>query len=161
MSAFPVMSFPSDNEVASCGPWCRPIHMVADAIAGEPFAKYFHIEDFMCMGKLHRKGRPDLILNKHYHTRFYLNLDEHGHAYRYLAPPEHSDSNGQYRPYRDVVEAIDHLRLFEMPWLVGSGHADDRLGLNWSERWTHPDVIAWYDRADARRVAKRPKRNAS
>jgi hypothetical protein len=129
--------------------------MVADAIEGEQFAKYFRIDDFMCMGKLHRKGRPDLLLSKHGFTRMYLNLDDRGHAYRYIAPPENSDSNGRYVPYGDLVEAIDHLQLYEMPWLAGSGFETERKGLAWSGRFEHPDVVAWYERAHARRRVRR------
>ena len=144
------MSFPTDEALAGCGEWCRPLHMVEAAIAGQDFAKYFRIDDFMCMGKLHRRRRPDLILNKHSHTRLYLNLDPGGHAYRYLPPPPGSSSRGQYRAYSDLVEAIDHLRLYELPWLVGSGFDDQRLGLDWSERWDHPDAVAWFERQERR-----------
>ena len=72
---FPRMSFPAEGELRECSDWCKPIHMVEKAIAGQAFAKYFRVDDFMWMGKLHRKGRPDLILHKHYLTRRYLNLD--------------------------------------------------------------------------------------
>ncbi|MGE0138133.1 MAG: hypothetical protein AB7L17_23835 [Ilumatobacteraceae bacterium] len=141
------MRFPSEAELATCGVWCAPLHKVERAIAGQPFARFFHIEDFMCMGMVRRSGRPDLILNKHRLTRMYLNLDADGHAYRYLAPKRaESTSTGQYRPHKDLVAAIDHLRLFEMPWLAGSGHHDDALGLPWERRFDHPDVIAWYGR---------------
>jgi hypothetical protein len=122
--------------------------MVEAAIAGQAFGRYFVVDDFMCMGMLHRNGRPNLILNKHVHTRRYLNLDATGHAYRYLAPPPESASSGQYRPYRDLVAAIDALHLYEMPWLYGSGFADRQLGLSWEERWDHPDVQAWFERRE-------------
>lgn len=144
------MSFPSQADLASCGDWCRPIHMVEAAIAGQDFAKYFKVDDFMCMGKLHRSGRLDLIMYKHWHTRRYLNLDAAGHAFRYLPPPPGSRQNGQYRIYADLVVAIDALHLFEMPWLAQSGCELARQGLSWEERWQHPDVEAWVDRQEAR-----------
>jgi len=143
----PRMSFPSEQDVATCGPWCAPLHKVEKAIAGQEFAKYFRIEDFMCMGKVRRGGRPDIILNKHRHTRRYLNLDADGHAYRYLAPKDiASASAGQYRAHNDLRVAIDHLELYEMPWLHGSGFESSTLGLPWEHRWDHPDVAAWYER---------------
>jgi hypothetical protein len=131
------------------------MHLVEAAVAGQEFAKYFVVDDFMCMGLLHRRGRPDLFLNKHSLTRRYLNLDADGHAYRYLAPPEESESNGQYRPYGDLVSAIDALHLHEMPWLTGSGFEDDQRGLTWEERWEQPDVSAWLARVFAREFGRR------
>jgi hypothetical protein len=35
---------------------------------------------FMYMARLESAGRPDLNLYKHYYTRWYLNLDDAGHA---------------------------------------------------------------------------------
>jgi hypothetical protein len=143
----PRMSFPSEQDMAACGPWCAPIHKVEKAIAGQELAKYFRIEDFMCMGKVRRSGRPDIILNKHRLTRRYLNLDADGHAYRYLAPKDISSASaGQYRMHRDLLVAVDHLDLHEMPWLYGSGFESATLGLPWERRWDHPDVVAWYER---------------
>ena len=147
---FPRMSFPAEGELNECSDWCKPIHMVEKAIAGQAFAKYFRIDDFMSMGKLHRKGRPDLILHKHYLTRYYLNLDADGHAYRYLPPPPHSSSSGQYRPHKDLVTAIDALHLHEMPWRFGSGFDTETLRLSLDEKWQHPDVEAWYERRAVR-----------
>ncbi len=127
MGRFPRMSFPTDDEDFSrCTRWCAPLHMVEVAISGQSFAKYFDVDHFMIMGRLHRSSRPDLVLYKNGHTRRYLNLDDHGHAYRYLPPRSESTGNGQYRPYRDLESAIDHLRLHELPWLSGSGFEDHR-----------------------------------
>jgi hypothetical protein len=148
----PRMSFPDEAELAGCSPWCRPLHMVEAASAGHAFAKYFVVDHFMCMGMIHRQGRPNLILNKHILTRRYLNLDAAGHAYRYLPPPPGSSSNGQYRPHADLVTAIDNLRLFEMPWLTGSGFDCESGGLDWDERWRHPDVQAWIERRSKRAI---------
>ena len=143
---FPRMSFPEEGDLRECSDWCKPIHMVDAAIAGQAFAKYFRVDDFMCMGKLHRHGRPDLILNKHYFTRGYLNLDATGHAYRYLPPPAHSSSNGQYRPHKDLV---DRHRCAAPP----RDAVARRLGLRQRHARpvvggavAHPDVEAWYGR---------------
>ena len=151
MSRFPRMSFPVEDDISGCSEWCAPLHMVEKAIAGHDVAKYFDVDHFMFMGRLHRDRRPDLNLYKHRHTRLYLNLDAAGHAYRYLAPPPESAGNGQYRPFRDLEAAIDHLRLHEVPWLFGSGFEDAQMGFRYEDRWEHPDVIAWYQRADRRR----------
>jgi hypothetical protein len=150
--SLPRMSFPDQAELTGCSHWCRPLHMVERAIAGQAFAKYFVVDDFMCMGMLHRRGRPNLILNKHRLTRRYLNLDAEGHAYRFLPPRPESSSNGQYRPHADLVTAIDNLRLFEMPWLSWSGFESECRGLEWHERWDHPDVQAWIERQSSRAV---------
>jgi hypothetical protein len=157
MRGAPRISFPDEDRRDGCGQWCRPLHMVEAAVAGQPFAKYFVVDDFMCMGMLHRKGRPDLILNKHIHTRRYLNLDANGHAYRYLPPPPGSESYGQYRLHVDLVAAIDNPHLYEMPWLSGSGFDGDQQGLSWEERWDHPDVRAWYARQERRTVRRRSR----
>ena len=156
----PRMSFPDDDEWGLCNEWCRPLHMVEAAIAGQPFAKYFRVGHFMTMGKLRRRPRPDIFLYKHEHTRMYLNLDASGHAYRYVAPPPDSRSSGQYRPHVDLVVAIDHLELDELPWLYGSGFDDERLGLSWEDRWDHPDVRARYERAAAREPHRRRRTRA-
>lgn len=117
---FPRMSFPSEEDVDVCNDWCEPLHLVARAIVHHREAAYFDVADFMVMGKLHRRGRPDLILYKHCDTRRYLNLDAGGHAYRYLPPPTGSESLGQYRQHRDLTAAIDELRLAELPCLLRS-----------------------------------------
>jgi hypothetical protein len=118
-----------------CGDWCRPLHLVERAIAGQPFARYFLVDHFMFMGVVRRRGRPDIVLNKHGHTRRYLNLDAEGHAYRYLPPPPTSSRLGQYRPHHDLVAAIDDLHLHELPWLAFSGFDHERRGLSYDDQW--------------------------
>jgi hypothetical protein len=158
------MRFPEPDELLECSWWCEPIHKVERAIAGEAFARYFSVDDFQLAGQLRRSGRPHLILQKHSLTRRYLNLDQDGHAYCYVAPRDpNSLSNGRYVPFRDLVEAIDHLDLYEVPWMTDE-HAADRLGLDWDQRWCHPNVVAWRQRRNARRdsqrAAPRPKKQA-
>ena len=110
----------------------------------------------MCMGQLRRQGRPHLILAKHRLTRRYLNLDSDGHAYRYVQPRRiESTWEGRYVPLGDLVEAIDHLELYELPWMCETlDH--QREGLTWEQRWNHPDAIAWRRRRDER-VSRRAK----
>ncbi len=143
-----------DEDASGCSWWCGPMHQVERAVASEVFARFFSIDHFMFMGKLVRRGRPDLYLNKHSFTRRYLNLDDEGHAYRYL-PPKYPDSrsHGQYRAHRDLVAAIDNLELHLMPWMMGADLEHEQRGLSYDERWEHPDVIAWYERRSARSVA--------
>lgn len=148
-------SMPSMEEMAGCSAWCEPIHIVERAIADQPFGKYFRIEQFMCMGKVHRSKRPDLVLNKHSLTRRYLNLDADGNAYRYI-PPKNPNSlaEGSYRRFGTLVDAIDELDLHLLPWFYASGFEDDDHGLLFEERWEHPDVIAWMERREAALVRR-------
>jgi hypothetical protein len=144
--------FPEPEELLECSWWCEPLHKVELAIAGEEFARYFSVDDFQLAGQLRRRGRPHLLLHKHYLTRRYLNLDSEGHAYRYVAPCDpKSSSNGRYVPFHDLVAAIDHLELYEVPWMTEELEAD-RLGLDWDQRWRHPTVVAWRKRREARRI---------
>ena len=152
-------SMPTAEEMIGCSEWCEPIHKVERAISGQPFARFFRIEHFMCMGKVHRSSRPDLILNKHRLTRRYLNLDAEGHAYRYVSPKDpHSLAEGSYRKFSNLVDAVDDLDLHLLPWFYASGFEDEDLGLTFDQRWDHPDVIAWYARREAARVRPKSRR---
>ena len=55
-------------------------------------------EEFMFMGRVVRKGRPDIWLFKHIYSRRYANVDECGEPYRYIPPKDvlHSKSDGRY-----------------------------------------------------------------
>jgi hypothetical protein len=146
-------SMPTAEEMTGCSAWCEPIHKVERAIAGQPFGRFCRSEDFMCMGKVHRSSRPDLILNKHRATRRYLNLDSEGHAYRYVPPKDpNSLAEGSYRKYGNLVDAIDELDLYLLPWFYASGFEDENLGLTYDQRFDHPDVIAWYARREEARA---------
>ncbi len=143
---------------AGPGGWCAPLHLVERAVAGQSFARFFDVDHFMFGGRVARRGRPDVFLNKHIYTRRYLNLDEQGHAYRFLAPPEGSVRLGQYRPHRDLVTAIDALGLHEMPWLAPDLERE-RLGFTYDERWNHPDVVSWWARrAESGALTTSPRR---
>ena len=122
--------------------WWAPLEGVARLVVGEPAYQFFDLGDFMLMARLVRPPRPAITLYKHYWTRRYLNLDDAGHAYRYIAPREYSTSNGRYVAHRNLKDALDHLRLWELPWMKSSLDAY-RFGRTWEERWAlHPDVIA-------------------
>ncbi len=120
--------------------WLAPLEAVTRAVAGNPRFRFFDPSDFMIMNQWLRRGRPTLVLYKHWYTRRYLNLDAAGHAYRYLSPRDilTSTSNGRYLPHRDLCEAIDHLWLWELPWMK-DGLEHERRGLDFEDAWMlHP-----------------------
>lgn len=71
-------------------------------------------EEFMFMGRIVRKGRPDLWLFKHIFSRRYANLDEYGEPYRYIPPKDvlNSKSDGRYVT-QDRRSAWWHLDLID------------------------------------------------
>jgi hypothetical protein len=134
------LAFPPDGgPVAS--EWWAPLEAVARAIAHEHYYRFFDLSDFMLMAKVvRRNSRPDIFLYKHYYTRRYLNLDEAGHAYRYVPPRDLFHGEGRYLKHRSLRAALDHLELWELPWMKPSlaGH---RHGLSWEDRWQlFPDL---------------------
>ena len=71
-------------------------------------------EEFMFMGRVVRKGRPDLWLFKHIYSRRYANLTDVGQAYRYVPPRDvlRSKSDGRYVK-QDGRSAWWHLDLID------------------------------------------------
>lgn len=137
---------PSSAEDALDPAWWAPLEGVARLVAGVPAYQFFDVDDFMVMVRLVRPPRPAITLYKHRHTRRYLNLDDAGHAYRFIPPRDDSKSNGRYVAHRDLREALDHLRVWELPWMK-SGLEAYRFGRSWEDRWAlHPDVAAGNDR---------------
>lgn len=129
------------DEVGSgCGPWCAPLHMVERVVGAHPDGCYFDVDHFMIGGKLVRRGRPDIYLYKHGFTRNYRNVDEAGHAYRFI-PPRTDRGSGQYRRHRDLTAAIDELGLWQMPDLYGHQWTRPR----WPEARSEGsgDDVAW------------------
>lgn len=121
--------------------WLRPLDLVARAIGGMPRYRHFDLGDFMIMGEAVRKPRPNLILYKHHWTRRYVNLDQAGHAYKYVCPRDWMTSHrsGRYLAYRDLLIAVDHLDLWELPWMK-PGLESARHGLGADESWLlHPE----------------------
>lgn len=109
---FPPHVYPLPDE------WTRPLDLVVRAIEGERHYRHFDRSDFMLMGKIVRRPRPDVYLHKHRYTRRYINLDQAGHAYRYIAPKSlQSDYPGRYVAHRDLRTALDHLDLWMLPWM--------------------------------------------
>ena len=119
--------------------WWAPLEAVARVAQADPRYRFFEIGDFMLMGKLVRRPRrPDILEYKHYFTRRYLHLDQAGHAYLYC-PPKDIRRSGSHRLHRSLRAALDHLQLWELPWMKTSLDAE-RCGLAWRDRWLlHPD----------------------
>ena len=85
--------------------------------------------EFMFMGRQDRRRRR-IWLYKHVATRNYLNLDDEGHAYRYVAPAD-LDKPGRYVPYRRLSEALAHveLDLLDTAWRYDRCRACEQCGL--------------------------------
>jgi hypothetical protein len=141
--AFPPDDGPVDPE------WWAPLEAVARAITHEHRYRFFDLSDFMLMAKVVRRNpRPDVFLYKHCHTRHYLNLDEAGHAYRYVPPRELFGGSGRYLKHRSLRVALDGLELWALPWM-NPGLAEHRHGLSWEDRWRlDPDCDAAGDDRD-------------
>jgi hypothetical protein len=116
--------------------WLKPLETVGRVVAGHPRAPFFDLSDFMIMDGMLRRSRPTLVLYKHYHTRRYLNLDDAGHAYRYIPPKDlyRGTSHGRYVPHRDLLTAIDHVQLWLLPWMK-PGLEHERRGLEFDDAW--------------------------
>jgi hypothetical protein len=89
-----------------------PLQRVADELRarGRPFRS----NDFLYVGREVAAGCPDIHLYEAVDTRRFLNLDDHGCAYRYRAPNV-SDQNGrddaaEYVPVSDVETAVRWAR---------------------------------------------------
>ena len=62
------------------------------------------------------------------------NLNARGDAYRYVPPqPSDADDLGGYEPHACLRDALDHLGLWELPWMR-------------SELETFTGGVAWDDR---------------
>lgn len=38
-----------DERIRTCDDWCAPLHLVERAVAGQRFARFFSVDDFMIM----------------------------------------------------------------------------------------------------------------
>jgi hypothetical protein len=116
--------------------WLAPLDAVTRVVTGNPRFPFYDPADFMIMNQVLRRGRPTLVLYKHYYTRRYLNLGEAGHAYRHIPPKDiyTSTHHGRYVPHRDLCTAMDHLQLWYLPWMK-DGLEHDRRGLDFEEAW--------------------------
>lgn len=126
---------PSDDRPVSDA-WFRPLeHVALEMSKCERWSdQFFDIEDFMLMGGIERRPRPLLVPCKHVHTRRYLNLDLAGRAYRYFPPKTDPDGAGRCVEHRTLRDAIDHVALYELPWMK-TGLESFRMGLTWEDRW--------------------------
>lgn len=81
-------------------------------------------DDFTYMGRVRARGRPAIHLYKHIATRRYVNLDDVGHAYRFLGvvgDPLLPSARSRYEPWCDVRSAVEHVELNlldEMEWFT-------------------------------------------
>jgi hypothetical protein len=95
----------SDSDPA----WWRVLLDVAALSRQTDTLPTFAACEFMFMGR--EDGRRRRIwLYKHVATRRYLNVDDLGHAYRYVAPRDLS-RDGRYVAYRRLSDALEHLEL--------------------------------------------------
>ncbi len=108
------------------GPCWRPLERVAELTIVSPELPVIDPGHFMYMARLESAGQPDLNLYKHFYTRYYLNLDDAGHAYAFVGPgrrwksaPPFSDA-GLYQPVPDLLMALEHLDLgfLENAWMT-------------------------------------------
>jgi hypothetical protein len=71
----------------------------------------------MYMARLESPGQPALNLYKHFYTRYYLNLDDAGHAYVFVGTSrrpkgkQHLLDAGLYEPLPDLLTALERLDL--------------------------------------------------
>jgi hypothetical protein len=95
--------------------WWRPLELVAFVVARDRALPRLGIDEFMFMGRVVRRSRPDIWLYKHYETRRYLNLDESVQSYRYLHLPSRADDpdaiRGRYLKLPSLRIAMFHAHL--------------------------------------------------
>jgi hypothetical protein len=125
--------YPSNQDDASQEHWWAPLVTASQLIAGKPRHRFFEVEDFMIMGRVVRRTRPDITLYKHRYTRGYLNLDETGRAYRYN-PPRTDRGDGTYAAHRNLDDGLEVVGLSELPWMK-PGLEEHQHGRSWDERW--------------------------
>lgn len=102
----------SDNDPA----WWRPVEMIAAPTRQSDNLPTIAACEFMFMGREDRRRRASIWLYKHYLTRNYLNLDDAGHAYRYIPPrDEMSKAPGRYLVHRRLSVALARLQLWLFP----------------------------------------------
>jgi len=115
--------------------WWGPLEDLVRRVQDDPRRRFLAVEDFMVMSRIRRPPRPAILVYKHSFTRQPLHLDAEGITYRFHPPPPGSTGSGQYRRYSAVDDALDALRLFELPWMK-PGLEGERRGLRWEDRHT-------------------------
>ena len=113
LDSWPVgLEFP-EGRSEGCDEWCRPLHLVEQAIAGQPWAKNFDVDDFMIMSRL-VDDHGTTTHYKHRDTRQYINVDD----------------DGRTRPYREA-DSDDPNRRHGYSELIDLRKAVEALGLDW------------------------------
>jgi hypothetical protein len=139
-------AFAGDAHDGDTLPACRvPLDRVRLAVKGKAFAKYFDVDDMMYMFSARVDGFPPLHHYKHRDTRGYLIVDDDGTTYQWTEPDDwgdHYEKLGTFTVLPSLVEALDGLHLFELPWMK-VGLEAERRGLTWDERSQHPAAKAW------------------
>lgn len=123
------LDIPSDSEPLSPD-WFAPLLLVAAQQVGQRLGHFLAVEDFTVTARVLRPPRPTVVLYKHTFTGADLNLDDVGHAYRYV--PVRGSSRGRYDP-QPLERALRVLRLDELPWLK-QGLEGEQRGLPWEAR---------------------------
>lgn len=133
----PGFEFP--GRFQGCDRWCAPLHLVEKSVEGKPWAKYFDPDDFMIMSRL-TDTRGTVTHYKHVDTRCYINVDDFGKTYVYSESDfQRADKRYGYSGCTQLRSAVEQLGLWELPWMREE-YFDDRLGLEWDDRWQHPNA---------------------
>jgi hypothetical protein len=91
---------------ADHAPTWAPIERVFALVNGSTDSVGLDVATYMYMGAVKDTSRPLTVhLYKHISTRHYLNLDEAGHAYRFVASCAETGEQ-RYVPVRDLRVAI-------------------------------------------------------
>jgi hypothetical protein len=107
-------------------PTWEPLERLRDLAVQRPDIEAPEVESYMYMGKVvSHEGSVTIHLFKHVLTRHYLNIDDTGHAYRYVDTGEADFTAACYEPLDDLASAIDHAQG-EAKWMR-------------SGRWLGPD----------------------
>ena len=116
--------------------WIAPLLAVDEILAKSLRIadSFFDPDDFMIMGWYRRPRRSNIMLYKHRDTRRYLNVDGRGRAYRYVPPPNLESEDDGYRRHPTLRAAIDHIGLWELPWMRPDLE-HHRRGYSFDERW--------------------------
>lgn len=92
--------------------WWEALRRVAALTRRAADLPTLHPCEFMFMGRVDRRRRASIWLYKHIWSRRYINLDDAGHAYRYIPPLDlMSDRPGRYVVRRGLLDALIHLEL--------------------------------------------------
>lgn len=109
--------------------WFAPLAAFAAVVSGITRYRWLDAADFLFAGVAQRE-RTRILTFRHAHTHGCLHLDDHGHLYRYFPPKPGSGRAGRYHRQTSLAAAMEQVRLWELPWLWGSGLDAHRHGLD-------------------------------